>query len=42
VLVRDGDAEAIEREVTAGLSDGLVVEIAEGLTEGDEVLERIR
>lgn len=42
VLVDDGGAGAAEREVVAGLSDGLTVEITSGLAEGDEVLERWR
>jgi len=42
VLVDDGKGGATEREVSAGLSDGLAVEITDGLAEGDEVLERTR
>jgi len=37
VSVRDGE-EIVEREVTLGGSNGYVVEIVEGLREGDEVL----
>lgn len=41
VLVRDGSEGMVEREIAVGLSDGLTVEILEGLTEGDDVLEQI-
>ena len=41
VLVSDGRGGTTEREISAGLSDGLTVEILEGLNEGDEVLERV-
>ena len=42
VLRDDGDSGgSTEVQIGAGLSDGLTVEITEGLAEGDEVLERI-
>ena len=33
------DGEPEERAVTLGLTDGSVVQVTEGLAEGDEVLE---
>ena len=41
VLVSDGRGGTVEKEVGAGLSDGLTVEITRGLEVGDEVLERV-
>ena len=41
VLIGDGGSGTLEKEIGAGLSDGLTVEITEGLAEGDEVLERV-
>ncbi len=41
VLVADEEGGATEREIVAGLSDGLTVEIVEGLGEGDAALERV-
>jgi HlyD family secretion protein len=41
VLVPDSRGGFIQKEVATGLSDGLTVEIAGGLAEGDEVLERL-
>ena len=40
VEVRDDKGEIIKKEVKIGLSDGINVEITEGLAEGDEVVER--
>ncbi len=41
VVMSDGKGGTIEKEVGAGLSDGLTVEITRGLEAGDEVLERV-
>jgi HlyD family secretion protein len=40
VEVKDGKGEIIKKEVKIGLSDGINIEITEGLGEGDEVVER--
>ena len=40
VLVPDGHGGSAQKEITTGLSDGLTVEIAGGLSEDDIVLER--
>ncbi len=39
VWVVGTDGEPEERAVTLGLTDGSVVQVTEGLAEGDEVLE---
>lgn len=39
VTVRVGEGETEEREISTGLSDGISLEVLDGLTEGDEVLE---
>ena len=39
VWVASADGEAVETPVRLGLNDGTVVEVVEGLTEGQEVLE---
>ena len=36
--MRDDSGKVIEKEVTTGFSDGVNVEIIEGLSEGDVVL----
>lgn len=40
VEVKDDNGEIIKREVEIGLSDGINVEIKQGLEEGEEVVER--
>jgi len=40
VEVIDDNGEIIKREVEIGLSDGINVEIKEGLAEGEEIVER--
>lgn len=40
VEVRNDKGEVVKKEVKIGLSDGINVEITEGLEEGDEVVER--
>jgi hypothetical protein len=35
-----GDAEPVKREIKVGLSDGINVEVAEGLKENEAVVER--
>ncbi len=40
VEVKDENGEIIKREVEIGLSDGINVEIKQGLAEGEEVVER--
>ncbi len=40
VEVKDDNGEIIKKEVKIGLSDGINIEITEGLEEGDEVVER--
>lgn len=38
VKVRDSSGEIVEKQVTTGFSDGVNVEIIEGLSEGDKIL----
>ncbi len=40
VEVKDDNGEIIKKEVEIGLSDGINVEIKQGLEEGEEVVER--
>lgn len=39
VRVPDTQGKPLEREITTGLSDGLTIEVKDGLSEGDSVLE---
>ena len=39
VTVRTGPDETEEREITTGLSDGISVEVLDGLAEGERVME---
>lgn len=41
VEVLDGRGRRTEKEIETGLGDGMTVEVVSGLSEGDEVLERI-
>lgn len=38
VKVKDGEGNIVKKEITTGFSDGVNVEIVEGLSEGDVVL----